>query len=267
MSAGQLFNVQMVGSLCLLIFLYSPILGFLDGVDRSPGVSSLGGPMSSQWSPPSNAGPTSSASRPDRPLQIKIPPAISSPVPDSNTSQHYSHSKSLILRNLHREIFRNASDVLPLLEPFGVIQRIRLIIPPAMSTTPKADHKECTIPPSTQKTQALPSPMTPTEERSHTASPALGALTSSLSQNHLHVSAIVEFTNPLDVPVAISALDGQLYGDIAIRAERTSQRVSMSPRAEFDEAGLCVSQSTAGGLITIRPLNIALSLVHTIKMI
>lgn len=28
MSAGQLFNVQMVGSLCLLIFLYSPLLDF-----------------------------------------------------------------------------------------------------------------------------------------------------------------------------------------------------------------------------------------------
>lgn len=233
------------------------IPGFLDGVDRSPGVASLSNPLSSQWSPPCKPG-SNPGSRTDRPLQIKIPPAIpySPPVSTSNSSQDYSHPKSLILRNLHREIFRNASDVLPLLEPFGVIQRIRLIIPPPTSTTPKADQHEFPIPPADTKTQALPSPVTtPTEERLHLTGPALDTQTSPQGQNYVHASAIVEFTNPLDVPVAMTALDGQLYGDVAIRAERTSQFVSMSPRVGFDahfEAGLGVSNPSAGGLLSIK---------------
>jgi hypothetical protein len=83
-------------------------------------------------------------------------------------------------------------------------------------------------------------------------SPAFDAQASSQSQNHVHLSAVVEFTNPFDVPVAIAALDGQTYGGIAIRAERTPQHMSMSPRAEFDthlEARVrAYSSNTYGGL-------------------
>lgn len=211
--------------------------------------------LSPQWTPASNTGPSPSSSRSDRPLRIKIPPALShsSSTPTNNTPQYYSYSKSLVLRNLHREIFKNASDVLPLLEPFGVIQRIRLAIPSATSTTPNADRQECPIPTASQKTQALPPPVIPpTEESSQVTSPAFDTQAFSQSQNHVHASAVVEFTNPFDVPVAVAALDGQIYGDIAVCAERIPQHMSISPRAEFDthlEAGVHVHNSgTYGGL-------------------
>jgi hypothetical protein len=107
--------------------------------------------------------------------------------------------------------------------------------------------------------------MSPTEECSGLTSPALEDLLFSFNENCTQVSAVVEFTNPLDVLAAIAALDGQLYGDVAIRAEQAPQPLSMSPRAEFDAhletgSGAYTSSTIDGGLVSSKTLNISLNL-------
>lgn len=129
-------------------------------------------------------------------------------------------STSLVLRNLHREIFKNASDVLPLLEPFGIIQRIQVINPsPAMDS--KDDIHAPAITSIMTTAQMLPSPTTtPTEDNPTPIDHPARQQGSSRDQVKYHMGAVVEFTNPFEMSAALAALHGQVYGDIAIQAER-----------------------------------------------
>lgn len=135
-------------------------------------------------------------------------------------SKRASPSTSLVLRNLHREIFKNASDVLPLLEPFGIIQRIQ-VINPSPTTASKDDIHTPTIPPIMTTVQVLPSPTTtPTEDNPAPVNRPARQQGSSRDQLKDHMGAVVEFTNPFEMSAALAALHGQVYGDIAIQAER-----------------------------------------------
>ncbi|KAF8314465.1 hypothetical protein DL93DRAFT_2167259 [Clavulina sp. PMI_390] len=220
--------------------------GFLDGVDRSvtapPGTSS----DSPSWAVQDNAFPPAGPHY-ERPRPIKIPPALSLSSHRSNSLRRNALSTTLVLRNLHREIFKNASNVLPLLEPFGTIQRIRLI-------APKEDHSGDTT--STSKNNGSSSPiLTPTEENPNP--------TQNFEDGHLdteqsseHVGAIVEFANPQEVSAAVSALHGQVYGDISIEAERGAvSPISETPDEDEDELDGDVSSgdSLADEVIQYRP--------------
>lgn len=163
---------------------------------------------------------------------MKIPPALSlsSSKHNNELSHHQNHSATLILRNLHREIFKNASDVLPLLEPFGAVQRIRLIAP----SSANPDSHDAPTP--TYKTQSLPSPSTtPTEECPTTPNANAIEATATVQQESTHLGAVVEFNNAFEVSAALSALDGQDYGSVRIKAERPPQMLPRSPR---DDDGL-----------------------------
>lgn len=165
---------------------------------------------------------------------MKIPPALSLSASKNNNElpNHQNHSTTLILRNLHREIFKNASDVLPLLEPFGAVRRIRLIIP----TSKNLETHDAPTP--THKTQNLPSPgTTPTEERPSTPNADTTIASTSVEQENTHLGAVVEFSNAFEVSAASNALDGQEYGSVRIKAERPPQSLPRSPRDDDELAG------------------------------
>lgn len=214
-----------------IYLLLTYLLGFLDGVDRSASTTVPASPSSPQWSP--SVSPPA-ASRYDRSRPMKIPPALSLSSSKHNTelSHHQNHTATLILRNLHREIFKNASDVLPLLEPFGAVQCIRVIAP--VSKNPETHD----APTPTHKTQSLPSPSTtPTEERPSTPNANTTKSSSEVEPETSHLGAVVEFNNAFEVSAALRALDGQDYGSVRIKAERPPQSLPRSPREDDEYAG------------------------------
>lgn len=225
--------------------------GFLDGVDRGPSATNLNSPDLPQWSSLDPSQSTSKANF-ERPRPIKIPPALSlgSPMHPISSSQRNHSSTSLILRNLHREIFKNASDVLPLLEPFGVIQRIRLISPNTALANAEAQNFSPTV--FADKPQTLPSPITtPTEEN---PIPVDGQR-SLHDRTNEHVEAVVEFATAFEVSAAVEALDGQLYGEIALQAERVVPSSLPTTRDDDSaslEAGFSSDDSIVGGKLPFR---------------
>lgn len=157
----------------------------------------------------------------DRPRTIKVPPALSlsPPTHSANFSKRASPSTSLILRNLHREIFKNASDVLPLLEPFGIIQRIQ-VINPSPATASTDDNHRPAIASIIPAMQMLPSPTTtPTEDAPIPIDHLARLQDSTCDQMRDHMGAVVEFTNPFEMSAALAALHGQVYGGLPIQAE------------------------------------------------
>lgn len=201
-------------------------LGFLDGVDRTASTVSPTGPLPSQWSP------NPETFRYDRSRPVKIPPALTlstSSKPRSDL-QIPAHSSILILGNLHCEIFKNASDVLPLLEPFGAVQRIRLITPPAHSKM--SELKDDPTP--THKAKPLPpSGTTPVEESDNSGDAAKLSNAAQHSQM-THMGAMAEFSTAAEASAALAALDGQVYGSIAIKAERAQTKNVKSDGAGAD---------------------------------
>ena len=171
-------------------------------------------------------------SRFERPRHIKLPPALSLatshmyPTRPPVTQKSSPTTYSLILHHLHRDIFKSPSDILPLLEPFGVVQRIRIVSQQATGASGQSSSDTLDGPTPTHKTVELPIVDSAAEKKGSTADKNASEV-----KEGDHVTAMAEFGKRAEAVAAKESIDGQVYGAVVIRAEFGAEEPEESPSA------------------------------------
>jgi hypothetical protein len=124
-----------------------------------------------------------------------------------------------MIYNLHRDIFKTPADILPLVEPFGVIERIQIVEQTcARASAPSSPIGLSDSATPTRKTVDLPSThddRVPSVKVTSTK-PSNGVQEASTC---VHVNAIVEFSTALEAFAAVSGITGQVYGSEAVKVK------------------------------------------------